>query len=144
MKRKSRPLTTRVAEIVVSAADIAALGAVAAGDLLLTRLPARAFVRRATLTVNTPGAGPSITALTGAVGTNSAAFDNLIVTGSLMAAADTRYGDADAEMGAALSGKNGFYVGAGADVMLHLAATGANLSAINAGVFKVVLEFSAE
>lgn len=82
---------------------------VAAGDTITTfdvtvaTLPAKTVVKKAYLVVSTAGTNMGGATLTATLGTD-AEFDNYLVSSNLLAAANTVYGDADAEVGSSLPG----------------------------------------
>ncbi len=88
---------------------------VAAGDTVTTfdvtvaTLPAKTRVMQAYIVISTAATNMGAATLTAQLGTD-ATFSNYLAAGSMLAAANTVYGDANAECGASLPG-GGLYVG---------------------------------
>jgi hypothetical protein len=114
-------------------AQVAALGASLTGDIAVCTLPAKTVVHHALVVLSTQAAG--CTTLTGSVGITGADYIDFIVASDLKAAANTIYGNAKAELGAALydaTTVTPFYVPswtATSTVNMHFISTVDNLSA---------------
>jgi len=72
-------------------------------DVVVATLPAKCWVKKVVLVISTAATNMGAATLNATVGTD-AEFDNFIVSSSLLAAANTVYGDADAEVGTSLPG----------------------------------------
>ena len=118
-------------------AQVAALGAVLAGDLTVATLPAKTVVRNAYVVINTAAGG--VTTLTVAVGRTGAAYIDYLVASDAKAAANTVYGDTSGERGTNLTGYDLPSVTATTAVKMHLISTGANLSAVTTSTGTVYL-----
>lgn len=86
-------------------ANVTALGAATSGNVAVVTLPAKTRVLRVLVVITGAAAGP--TTLTVSVGRTSSAFEDYIVDSNAKAAANTVYGDADAEIGASLYSTGG-------------------------------------
>lgn len=81
-------------------ATVVALGANLTGDVTLFTLPAKTVVKNAYVVIT--GQAAVVDSLTVAVGRTAAAYEDYIVASDAMVAANTVYGNAKAELGAAL------------------------------------------
>lgn len=119
-------------------AMIVALGANAAGDLVVCTLPAKTMVRRVVVVVTGTAAGPAT--LTLAVGRTGALYIDYIVALDAKVAANTVYGDASAELGTNLIGYDlPSFTGTTA-VKMHLIATIATLDGVTGSTGIVYVE----
>lgn len=131
-----------------SNAQVAALGATTTGDISVATLPAKTRITRSLVIITGQAAGT--TTLTVSVGRTSASYIDYVVASDAKVAANTVYGDADAEIG------TGLYSVSGDDhriddlpswtatttVNAHFTSTGANLSAVTGSTGRVCLDFT--
>jgi hypothetical protein len=117
-------------------ADIVALGAFTTGDVILCKMPSRAFIQYAFIKHSTAIVGPSISACTvqlqTATGNRSATLD------VFAAVSNTLYEVAIPITQAAVKETT---LGVVVPVYLHFVATGANLSVATAGQVDVILAY---
>lgn len=97
----SAGISTATHKFLWTNAMVTALGAVTSGDVTVCTLPAKCRVLSATIVINTAGTNMGGATLTAQLGTD-ATFSNYLNAGSALAAANTVYGDADAELAAAM------------------------------------------
>lgn len=88
---------------------VTALGAVTTGDITVCTLPAKHRVTSVLIVIDTAGTNMGAATLTVQCGTD-ATFSDYIATASMLASANTVYGDANVECGASLPG-GGLYTG---------------------------------
>jgi len=124
---------------------LVALGDNLTANVLLGNLPAKSRILRALLQTKTAVAG--VTAMTVAIGTNSASYNNMLVAADVKAAANTLYGDALTEIGAALQNLSGSYIdfipSLTVDTAIYalLTVTTEKLKDITAGEFDMLVEY---
>ena len=122
-------------------AMVTALGAATTGDITICTLPAKFVVTNVLLVVDT--AETALTSLTGAVGRTGAGYIDYVVASSLKAAANTVYGDADAERGTNMSPTKAIdlpsYTGT-TDVKMHFISGVENLDQAVACTGTVLIE----
>lgn len=124
-------------------AQVAALGAVTAGDISVVTLPAKTLVRNAYVVIT--GAASGTTTLTVSVGRTGATYLDYVGNGDAKAAANTVYGDTAAERGANMKVTDmqsldlPSYTGT-TTIYAHFISTGANLSAVTGSSGRVILE----
>jgi hypothetical protein len=119
-------------------AQVAALGAVGAGDIAVCTLQAKTVVKNAYVVINTPDT--SANALTVAAGTVTATYLDLVAAGDAKAAANTIYGDASGERG---TNATGYWISswtAGVVVNAHFIKSTTNLSTVVGSTGSVYLE----
>jgi hypothetical protein len=120
----------------VTQADIAALGAFTTGDVILCKIPSRAFITHTFTKHSTAVAGPSISACTAQVQT---ATGNRGGVQNVFTAPGNTTADYDLFLNVTATAEEP--LGAVVPVFLHLIATGANLSVATAGQIDVVVGY---
>lgn len=118
-------------------AQVVALGAATAGDIIAFTLPAKHVVENAYVVITGQGAGT--TTLTVSCGRTGAGYIDYIVASDAQAAANTVYGDASGERGTNLTGYDlPSYTGTTA-VTCNFVSTGANLDQVTGSTGRVVV-----
>lgn len=135
-----RRMYRRVYEAHITAADIAALGAVLTGEIIVGIFPKRFRFSRANIRVVTQGAGT--TTLTASIGSEAVTFANLMAAKDLKAVAATEYGDDPADLAAGLQSGFGMILSRTAEttVKAQFTATVENLEDVSAGDFWITIE----
>jgi hypothetical protein len=113
--------------------------ATTAGDIKVATLPAKTMVQGAIVVITGAAVGP--TTVTVACGRTSATYIDYVVASDAKAAANTIYGDANAEKGTGLASSAldiPSYT-ATTDVFCHFVSTGANLSTVTGSTGRVIL-----
>lgn len=119
-------------------AQVQALGATTAGDILVGTLPAKFVVTNAYIVIDT--AAGTVTTLTVSCGRTGASYIDYIVASDAKAAANTVYGDTSAERGTNLTGYDlPSYTGTTA-VNAHFISTGGNLNTVTTSTGTVFIE----
>jgi hypothetical protein len=125
---------------------VTALGAVTSGDVLVATLPAKTFVKRVLVVITGAATGPAT--VTVSCGRTGATYIDYIVASDAKAAANTVYGDADAEIGTNLYSVSGddhriddfpSYTSTTA-VYCQFVSSGANLSTVTGSTGRVYFE----
>lgn len=130
-------LRVSVHEYTWTNAQVVALGAVLAGDILVCTMPAKTIVVNAYVIVTGQGAGT--TTLTVALGRTAAGYIDYIVASNAKAAANTVYGDVVGERGTNLTGYDlPSYTGTTA-VNAHFVTTVENLDQVTGSTGRVIL-----
>lgn len=122
-------------------AQIAALGAVLTGNIKVCTLPAKTIIVRALLVIT--GQASGTTSLTASFGIGSAPYNSYMAASDLKVAANTVYGTASAELGAALTNFPGIELPsltAATDIYITFTSTVENLSAVLGSTGYIILE----
>jgi hypothetical protein len=109
--------------VTLTAAMLNALGAVTEGDIKLFTLPAKHYIKSLLAVVDVAAAGADVSTVTGTVGRTSAAYADYFPACSLMAAANTVYGNAGTVLGANLTGQDLVSYAAATDFYVHAVMT---------------------
>lgn len=140
----SMTLTTSAAVVKVvtrydwTNAQVAALGAVTAGDITVGTMSSQTVVTNVYVVIKTSGA--TVTTLTVAIGRVSASYIDYIVASDAKAAANTVYGAVSGDRGTNLTGYDlPSYTGSTA-IKAHFISTGGNLSTVTGSTGTIYIE----
>lgn len=126
-------------------AMVVALGATTTGNISVCTLPAKTLVKRVIVVITGAAAGPA--AVTISVGRTAASYIDYLVASDAKAAANTIYGDLQADIGADLTGTAGVglfdslpsYTGTTV-VNAQFISTGANLNTVTGSTGLVMIQ----